>query len=51
MEDTSFIGYVGESDFPDGSITAVERRDDCVYVHVRGANGKAYVLEFCGFGL
>ena len=48
MGDTSFIGYVGEPDFHDGSVVAVERRDDSVRVRVRGASGKIFVAEFSG---
>jgi hypothetical protein len=48
MGDTSFIGYVGEPDFHDGSVVAVERRDDSVRVRVRGASGKVFVAEFSG---
>ena len=48
MGDTAFIGYVGEPDFHDGSVIAVERRGDSVRVRVRGASGKVFVAEFSG---
>lgn len=48
MGDTAFKGYVGEPDFHDGSVVAVDRRDDSVRVRVRGASGKVYVAEFTG---
>ncbi|HTB82094.1 MAG TPA: hypothetical protein VK742_00435 [Candidatus Sulfotelmatobacter sp.] len=50
MSDTSFIGYVGDRDFHDGSILAVERADDSVRVRVRGASGKIFVVEFAKVG-
>jgi hypothetical protein len=48
MGDTSFIGYVGEPDFHDGSVVAVERAKDSARVRVRGASGKILVAEFSG---
>jgi hypothetical protein len=48
MGDTSFIGYVGEPDFHDGSVLTVERTNDSVRVRVRGASGKIFVAEFTG---
>jgi len=46
MGDASFIGYIGESDFHDGSILTVEQADELVRVRVRGASGKVFVVEF-----
>jgi hypothetical protein len=48
MGDTTFIGYVGEPDFHDGSVLSVERADDSVRIRVRGASGKSFVAEFSG---
>jgi len=48
MPDSSFIGYVGDADFHDGSIVSVEQRDRTLSVHVRGASGKLFVVEFSG---
>ena len=46
MEDTSFIGYVGEPDFHDGYVLAIKQADDVVRVQVQGESGKVYVAEF-----
>jgi hypothetical protein len=46
MSESSFIGYVGEADFHDGSILAVEQQDGTVRVRVRGASGKVFVVDF-----
>ena len=48
MDNSSFIGYVGERDFHDGSVVAVEQVGDLVRVRVRGASGKIFVAEFGG---
>jgi len=48
MGNTSFIGYVGEPDFHDGSVLTVEQTEDSVRVRVRGASGKTFVAEFTG---
>src|SRR5262245_40796819 len=48
MVDSSFIGYVGEPDFHDGSILTVERKDSCARVRVQGASGKVFIVEFRG---
>jgi hypothetical protein len=46
MPESSFIGYVGEADFHDGSILAVEEEQNTVRVQVRGASGKTFRVEF-----
>ena len=48
MSDPSFIAYVGDPDFHDGSILAVEQEDDVLRVRVRGASGKVFVVTFNG---
>jgi hypothetical protein len=48
MADPSFVGYVGDSDFHDGVIVAVEHQNGMARVRVRGFSGKAFVVEFSG---
>jgi len=48
MSDSSFVCYVGEADFHDGSILTVEQQDGAVRVRVRGASGKIFVVDFSG---
>jgi hypothetical protein len=48
MPDSSFVGYIGDADFHDGSIVSVEQLDSTVSVRVRGASGKHFVVEFSG---
>ena len=48
MPDHSFVGYVGDPDFHDGSIVSVEESDGTVRVRVRGASGKLFVVDFSG---
>jgi hypothetical protein len=48
MENSLFIGYVGEPDFHDGLILTVERIEDLVRVRIRCASGKVFVAEFSG---
>ena len=48
MSDSSFVAYVGDPDFHDGSILAVEGQDDVLRVHVRGYSGTVYVVTFSG---
>ena len=48
MAELSFVGYVGDPDFHDGSVLAVEERGGTVRVRVRGASGKFFVVEFGG---
>lgn len=48
MEDSPFIGYVGDPDFHDGSVLTVKQVGDSLQVRVRGASGKFYVVEFGG---
>jgi len=48
MSDASFVAYVGDSDFHDGSILAVEHQYDVLRVRLRGASGKVYVVTFNG---
>jgi hypothetical protein len=48
MSDSSFIAYVGDPDFHDGSILAVEGQDDVLRVRVRGYSGTVYVVTFKG---
>src|SRR5262249_25015195 len=45
---SSFVGYVGDPDFHDGSIVTVEKRDDTVRVRVRGFSGKSFLVSFTG---
>src|SRR5262245_6913144 len=44
----SFVGYIGDADFHDGSVLAIERQDGAVCVRVRGASGKLFVVDFGG---
>jgi len=48
MSDSMFVGYVGEADFHDGSIEAVEQEDGTFHVRVRGFSGKLYIVTFNG---
>ena len=48
MPDSSFVGYVGDPDFHDGSIVSVDERDGTVRVRVRSASGKLFVVDFSG---
>jgi hypothetical protein len=48
MPDASFVGYVGDADFHDGSVLAVEHQGSTARVRVRGASGKVFVLDFGG---
>jgi hypothetical protein len=48
MSKKSFVAYVGEPDFHDGSILSVEQQDTVARVRVRGASGKVYVVAFSG---
>jgi len=43
---STFVGYVGEPDFHDGSVLELERSDDSVRVRVRGNSGKTYFVTF-----
>jgi len=46
MAETSFVGYVGDPDFHDGSVVAVEHQGDTARIRVRGASGKVFVVDF-----
>lgn len=48
MADPSFIGYVGDADFHDGAVVAVEQQHGIARVRVRGASGKVFVVDFGG---
>jgi hypothetical protein len=48
MAEASFVGYVGDADFHDGSVVAVEHQGSAVRVHVRGASGKLFAVDFGG---
>ncbi len=48
MSNASLVAYVGEPDFHDGSILALERQGSAVRVRVRGASGKVFVVAFSG---
>jgi len=48
MAETMFVGYVGDADFHDGSVLAVEHQGTTATVHVRGFSGKVFMIEFCG---
>ena len=48
MQRSSFVGYIGDADFHDGSILTVDRRGDAVRVRVRGASGKTFIVDFGG---
>lgn len=50
MPDTTFIAYVGDPDFHDGSILTVDQDGGTVSVRVRGASGRVFVVEFTGVG-
>jgi hypothetical protein len=43
-----FVRYVGDADFHDGSILAVEHRGSTAHVRVRGASGKIFAVAFDG---
>lgn len=44
----SFVGYIGDADFHDGTVVAVEQQDGVARVRVRGASGKLFVVVFGG---
>ena len=47
MADASdFIGYIGNPDFHDGSVIAVQQGGNTACVLVRGASGRIYTVEF-----
>jgi hypothetical protein len=50
VQRSSFVGYVGDPDFHDGSILTVDRRGDVVRVRVRGASGKTFIVHFSAVG-
>ena len=50
MSTSSFIGYVGDPDFHDGSILSVEQQEGMARVRVRGASGKHFRVDFNGVG-
>jgi hypothetical protein len=48
MSNSSFVSYVGDPDFHDGTIVDVESQDGAVRVRVRGGSGKIFVVVFSG---
>jgi hypothetical protein len=48
MATASFVGYVGDADFHDGSVSAVEHVGGTACVRVRGASGKVFAVDFGG---
>jgi hypothetical protein len=46
MNDNSFIAYVGDPDFHDGTVLVVCPTNDKVHVRIQGASGKIFVAEF-----
>jgi hypothetical protein len=48
MPDPSFVRYVGDPDFHDGSIISVEEEGDAVHIRLRGASGSIYNIKFSG---
>ena len=48
MPISSFIGYVGPSDFHDGSILSVEQGESIARVRISGANGSEFLIECRG---
>src|SRR4051794_25394093 len=48
MSEAAFVGYVGDADFHDGSVWAVEHQGTTARVWVRGASGNVFVVEFGG---
>jgi hypothetical protein len=48
MARASFVGYVGDADFHDGSVLTVEHQGGTAHVRVRGASGQVFTVEFGG---
>jgi hypothetical protein len=48
MSNASFVAYVGDPEFHDGSILSVQRQDGVVRVRVCGHSGKIFVVIFSG---
>ena len=48
MSPSSFIGCVGDPDFHDGAVLAVEHQNGTARVRVRGVSGKVFVVDFGG---
>ena len=48
MTGPTFVGYVGDADFHDGSILGVEHQGSEVRIRVRGASGRVFVVGFGG---
>jgi hypothetical protein len=48
MYEPSFVDYIGDRDFHDGAVTAVEQEHTTVRVGIRGASGRSFVVEFGG---
>jgi hypothetical protein len=46
MSSASFIGFIGDADFHDGSIEAIEEQGAIVRVRIRGASGRIHLVEF-----
>src|SRR5262245_60488157 len=48
MAGSSFVGYVGDPDFHDGSVVATEHDGGIFRVRVRGASGTVFRVDFGG---
>src|SRR6266496_4219230 len=48
MSDSAFIVYVGDAEFHDGCILAVEQLEGGIRVGVRGYSGKLFIVAFSG---
>lgn len=48
MAEAQFVGYVGDADFHDGSVLAIEHQGSTANVRIRGASGKVFVVDFGG---
>jgi hypothetical protein len=46
VPESSFVRYVGDPDFHDGSILDIERKNQSLIVRVRGFSGKVFLVEF-----
>jgi len=46
VSESTFVGYVGEPDFHDGSVLEVDRVDDSLRIRVRGNSGRTYSVVF-----
>jgi hypothetical protein len=48
MSSEEFVGYVGDPDFHDGHVVAVNRDGNMARVRVRGASGREFIVDFHG---